>query len=190
MFLAPLRNTKRDLAKTVGDEHRKTQKLMFVDSKMFVLAATASATTVLAPLSAVTAQIYYVGTLNTVVDSVCMILISPYLSENDHCLYLTVCRIPIYCCWCCGGKYSVLYGAVKQETTLEAAVGDEKQESTVVDTMSAPRVFTEKMGDAADQAGAATSPEMVIPTAVELPTEPAGSGLLISSQRSDDTEAT
>ena len=84
----------------------------------------------------------------------------------------------------------MLYGAVKQETTLEAAVGDEKQESTVVDTMSAPRVFTEKMRDAAGQAGAATSPEMVIPTAVELSTQPAGSGLLISSQRSDDTEAT
>jgi len=148
MFVIPLWKTKKDLAKTLGDEHkRKTQKLMFVGSKMFVLCATASFTLLLFLYGAVNQQLAgWLTIINLVGDSICMVLISPYLSGNNHCLYTTLCRPSIYCCWCCGAKYSLLYVSFKEEPwTGDSTVKVNESTKKTVDTMSAPRVYANEL---------------------------------------------
>merc|ERR1712228_915531 len=61
------------------------------------------------------------------------------------------CRPSIYCCWCCGSKYSLLYVSFKQEPWRRDTVTSDhsaKNESTkkTVDTMSAPRVYATQVG--------------------------------------------
>lgn len=164
MFGIPLWKTKRAFEKMNEDSPenlRNLYKLTFVGSKFFVIAGTASMTTLLAFVCYIVFNNFYLVTLNTVSDAVCMILISPYFSgrapwdkvrkepaQENHWWYFCVCRPSIYICYFCGGNLSLKY--LKEKRAREEDVGAVREErlpdsakATSWDTHNAPQHYAD-----------------------------------------------
>lgn len=121
MFLVPLNKTIKDLkfheeSGTLNVAARQKSKVVFVASKVFVLAATASVSTLLMFVFYAAmdiSQIDFVVALDGIVNVICLMLMSPYYcgpKGNEHRLYRILCRPAIYCF--CQQRFSLVYHKV------------------------------------------------------------------------------
>merc|ERR1712087_458757 len=112
---------------------------MFFASKVFVLAATAALSTVVAFLFVGATDLPISLPVDAVINSFCMLLMSPYYSDHEERWYRMLCRP---CIWvCCQRKHSLRYHYNKKKSLKDrdrAASNMISQSSK--DTMSEVRV--------------------------------------------------
>lgn len=141
------------------DAMRKNSKLAFFGSKVFVLAATAALSTWVAYVIFFLTDNIVVWALDAVLNSVCLMLMSPYYSGpkgDDELLYRTVCKPCIVCC--CQVKYSLVYHEEKKMKHLEAMSGTNALSETTethktLDTESAAREIAMNQTAALEEIG-------------------------------------
>ena len=149
MFKIPLHKTMKNLKKySDSRQHeavvRKNRKLAFVGSKLFVLAATLSLSTVFSWI------FFFCFELNPfpidhVVNVISLLLMSPYYSGpkgNNELLYRNLCKPCILCC--CQVQNSLLYHEDKKRRKRESVEPLTTSEKETVDTGSAHRVHVEE----------------------------------------------
>lgn len=150
LFVIPLRITIKTLAKLSDDKVdaiRKNAKMAFFGSKIFVLAATASVSTLLMNLF-FNFGVTFLFTIDTLINAICVMLMSPYYSGprgNDEMLYRTLCKPCIVCC--CQVKYSLVYHEGKKarhEMGASGTIATSEVTVKTLDTESAARVVAEK----------------------------------------------
>jgi len=143
MFLVPLKKTINDLRTyendgTLNVAGRQKAKVIFVSSKVFVLAATASVSSVLAFFLLAAGVNDLVFCVDAVVNVICLMLLSPYYcgpKGNEHRLYRVICRPMIFCF--CQHKRSLEYHKEKKRKRNSSGVVTQSQ----TDTESAMRVY-------------------------------------------------
>lgn len=146
MFKIPLNKTIKQIEEYHSDSssvRHKVAKMSFVESKIFVLAATASASTLMAFVLYFATRFEPIWFMDNVVNSICLMLMSPYYTGpkgNDELYYRTLCKPMIVCC--CQVKYSLVYHERKK---LKDDKGQEPTKTVkTVDTESAPRIYAEE----------------------------------------------
>lgn len=118
MFLIPLSKTIKDLqihekSGTLNVAARQKSKVVFVASKVFVLAGTASMSSLLAFILLAVTEDDFVFALDALVNTICLMLLSPYYCGprgNEHRLYRILCKPCIFIC--CQQRFSLVYHKV------------------------------------------------------------------------------
>ena len=181
LFLIPLRitiKTLKGISDDSEDARRKNAKLAFFGSKIFVLVATSCVMTWIAFLSSFGFNVNWVWPIEAVLNSTCLMLMSPYYSGpkgNDELLYRTLCK-PCIICYC-QVDYSLVYHSNKKRK-LEASMSgneanSEKTTNKTVDTESAPRIYAEKETQFTEEMAGYRQPKLAVMSASMTPPPPA-----------------